>query len=239
MNATALLKTSVRVGVGTVALTAFSFISNVASSDAANITSLSNTGVDATGTPLADMTIGDPHYQIISAPGGSTTTIRVRTAASNFPIPPWIGNNPTSAWIGPNNANNLDGPVGDYTYRTTFDLTGFVPSTAQITGQWSADNRGIRILLNGVDTLNPPTPFNIFNTGFEPFSINSGFIPGINILDFVVSNTAGSAINPTGLRVEMVGHAEKIPTPALLPGLIGMGAAAIRKKAKKTGSLAD
>jgi hypothetical protein len=46
----------------------------------------------------------------------------------------------------------LDGPVGAYDYRTTFNLAGFNPSTASITGQWSTDNEGVEILINGVAT---------------------------------------------------------------------------------------
>jgi len=188
------------------------------------IPSLFNTGVDGSGTPLPDGTIGDPHYELVSVPGG-TTDIRVRTAAGGYPIPPYIGDNSSSAWIGPNNDGPdglyvYDGPVGLYVYRTTFSLTGFDPSTGMITGGWSSDNDGVSILLNGVDTGNPPTSFWQFVIGFAPFSITCGFVPGINTLDFIVNNDAG----PTALRVEMTGTAVPVPVPgAVVLAGIGLG----------------
>lgn len=168
------------------------------------IPSLFNTGVSNSRTPLPDGTIGDPHYNLVSVPGGSTTDIRVRTSAGGSPIPPYFGDTPRSAWIGPNNTVQLDGPTGLYVFRTTFDLTGLDPSTAQITGGWSTDNNGVSIRLNGIDTGTPPTPTNQFAIGFAPFTIASGFVPGVNTLDFVVFNISF----PTAVRVEMTGTAD-------------------------------
>jgi hypothetical protein len=170
---------------------------------AAVVISLFNTGVDASGTPLADDTIGDPHYVLVSPPP-PTTGIRVRTSAGGFPIPPYIGDDSSSAWIGSNFDHILDGNFGPFDYQTTFSLTGFLPSTAVITGAWTSDNEGVAILLNGVDTGIPPTAFNQFELGFVPFSISSGFLPGLNTLDFIVNNGGG----PTALRVEMTASAD-------------------------------
>jgi hypothetical protein len=196
-----------------------------AQANAAPITSLFNTGVDASGTPLPDGTIGDPHYVLAVVPGG-TTDIRVRTSAGGFPIPPYIPDDSLSAWIGPNNDPSVDGPGGLYDYKTTFDLTGFDPATASISGGWSSDNDGVAILLNGVNTGNPPTSFIQFAIGFAPFSISTGFVPGINTLDFLVDNGGG----PTALRVEMSGSASPVPEPGTLTlaavgfmGLMGYG----------------
>ena len=47
---------------------------------------------------------------------------------------------------------------GEYVYRTTFDLTGFDPTTAMISGIWSADDRGIDILINGTSTSRRSLP---------------------------------------------------------------------------------
>jgi hypothetical protein len=198
------------------------------------LTTLYNTGVDASGTPLPDATISDPHYSLLSVPGGSTTDIRVRTSAGGYPIDPshYIGDDSLSAWIGPNNDPALDGPVGLYDYRTTFDLTGFNPLTAQITGRWTTDNAGVSILLNGVNTGIPATSATQFNAGFVPFSITSGFQAGVNTLDFIINNDGG----PTALRVEMTGTAAApLPTTAVagmtLLGGFGMVQFARRRKA--------
>ena len=192
---------------------------------------LFNTGVNASGTPLADGVIGDPHYVLVGVPGG-TSALRVRTAVGGFPIPPYIGDNAFSAWIGPNNDSIIDGPVGLYDYQTTFSLAGFNASTASIFGGWSTDNNGIKILLNGVDTGNPGTSFVQFATGFAPFSITSGFLAGVNRLDFIVNNGGG----PTALRVEMHGSADLsggVPEPstwALMIGGFGMAGAMLRRR---------
>jgi hypothetical protein len=191
----------------------------------ANTITLYNTGVDSLGAVLADGTIGDPHYSLIGVPGG-TTDIRVRSAAG-YPIPPYVGGFAGSAWIGPNNNASLDGPVGHYTYRTTFDLSGLNPLTASITGGWSSDNNGVGIFLNGVDTGNLGTSFTQFSAGFAPFSILSGFLPAVNTLDFVVYNGGG----PTALRVELSGTADPlsqgVPDGGLTGMLLGLGIAAL------------
>jgi hypothetical protein len=109
-------------------------------------------------------------------------------------------NGPSSTWIAPE-ANQNFGPccdIGSYTYRTTFDLTGLNPATAQISGQWTTDNGGLDILINEVST-GFTTPDSAFFSGFFAFAIDSGFEAGINTLDFVVNNGGG----PHGLRVEI------------------------------------
>jgi hypothetical protein len=171
--------------------------SSIASAD--DIPGLYNTGVDDLGAVLTDGTIGDSHFALVSVPGG-TTDIRVRTAVGGYPIigyPFYTGDDTASAWIGPNNAADLDGPVGTYIFRTTFDLAGRDPSTVKITGQWSDDDVG-SMYLNGVPLGIQTAPEGWAFGYWSPFEINQGFVSGVNTLDFVVENRGG----PVGLRVE-------------------------------------
>lgn len=162
---------------------------------------LFNTGVDSTGVVLPNGSTEDSHYSLVSAPAAAASGIRAITLASGLP---YTGDDVApSRWIGPNSGSDLNGPAGNYTYETRFDLTGFDPSSASITGSWTTDNDGVDILLNGI-SLGLTTPIRSFDGPSLPFSFTSGFISGTNILDFVVHNEGG----PTALRVELSGTAD-------------------------------
>src|SRR5262249_2698200 len=117
------------------------------------------------------------------------------------------------------------------------------PSSASITGQWSSDNAGLKILLNGVDTGNPGNPYGPSGGPFSfdhwvSFLISAGFQDGLNTLDFIVmnGNNADDQTGPTSLRVELSGTAAATPLPAALPlfagGLGVIGLLARRRKRK-------
>jgi hypothetical protein len=169
---------------------------------------LYNTGVDASGTPLPDGTIGDPHYSLVSVPGG-TTDIRVRTSAGGYPVTAgYIGDDALSAWIGPNNDSSLDGPSGLYDYQTTFDINAINPATVSIMGQYATDNEMVDVYLNGHSLgISNPSPYGYAQ--WTPFQISpsTDFVSGNNTLDFIVNNDS----LPTALRVEMTAF---VPEPA-------------------------
>ncbi len=173
------------------------------------ISSLFSTGVDDNGVPLADRSIGagaiaDPHYSLFSVPAGGTTQIDVYTFNQGH----WISGDAKSTWIAPNSTAPgfvQAGLEGNYDYRTTFNLTGFDPATASITGKWAADNHGFDILINGHSTGNTTeTTTSDSFTFLHDFSISSNFGAAINTLDFLVNNSNGPGPNPTGLRVEIL-----------------------------------
>lgn len=195
---------------------------------------LFNTGVDSAGIVLADGAT-DPHYQLIEsaeAPFSSACLLCAYVVDQNgWPVGGgvWAADTSSSKWIAPKPDESMaagsDG-VGTYEYQTTFDLTGLIPSTAQIAGVWTSDNGGIEILLNGVEVSG--ATLNDYHTLNNPFSITAGFVAGLNTLDFVVANDPGGAEgNPTGVRAELSGTADPVPEPAtwglVALGLIGAG----------------
>ncbi len=110
------------------------------------------------------------------------------------PGTPTYWNDPTSQWIAPSDGLSSGHgifPQGVYDYRTTFDLTGYDPSKAYLTGIWQGYPAANDILFNG-QAQHIPTPF----LNPSPFTLSSGFVSGLNTLDFLVNNT-GFGNNPT------------------------------------------
>lgn len=174
----------------------------------APIPKLYNTGVDDTGALLGPGVV-DPHYQLIESAAPAFPGPEAFTLTPGFPVGPWVSEGPDSRWIAPQSNQSTGNEPGDYLYRTTFDLTGFDPAKARITGRWTSDNAGLDVLLNGISLW--ITQGGNF-VGFADFVIEAGFIDGTNTLDFVVNN-AGDTVNPTGLRVEMIGTVEQPDEP--------------------------
>lgn len=222
---------------------ACALLATAAPASAAPITTLYSTGQGAAGS-------ADPHYALAGAPGGYTTAYVVGQNAQ-FPFDAyWASNSfspaagaPASGWIAPTANVNTTHPDGYYTYRTTFDLTGFDPATARVTGFVAADN-AVQVFLNttpgppappagrgapGVTTaFAPPGPdpavsvyaplgytFTAGNFANQSFTLTGGFVPGQNTLTFVVYNEVQATGNPTGLRVALSGTADPLPAAAV------------------------
>lgn len=190
----------------------------------AQVISAFNTGVDDTGAPLDSYSV-DSHYQLISSadpqfPGPQTFVVDDTT----FPIATgdWIASSTYSKWIAPQADQNYGADptygnaVGDYTYRLTFDLSGYEPQLVVLSGQWTCDSAGTDILINGVSTGNSFSSTNpIVPRTWHSFAISTGFVAGTNKLDFVVERVPwfGASLLPTGLRAEVT--ISILPPPSL------------------------
>src|SRR5712691_9705080 len=93
---------------------------------AAPITTLFNTGVNASGTPLANGSI-DPHY---------TDTILADSVFVIAANGAWVSPGANAKYIAPDNSGGGTFGGGFYTldYVTTFSLTGFDPASVLISG---------------------------------------------------------------------------------------------------------
>jgi PEP-CTERM motif len=180
---------------------------------------LFNTGVDVTGAPLPGGS-PDPHWSIVAGPGitGPTAPFVV----DNQSVGGYYAQSSDSRWIGVN-ADGSDETAVSYTFRVTFDLTGFDPTTAVISGSWGVDNNG-SIELNAAPAIGTGeltlgggvvANFDIFHD----FTITGGFVAGINTLDILAEDDA----NPGALNVtNLVISTSAVPEPASLI-LIGSG----------------
>lgn len=192
-----------------------------APASAQTIAGLFNTGTDSSNLALAGGDgVTDPHYVIAA----STSPGFAGNQAVTYLHPAYAANDADSRWI---SISNTGSPGSNTTtYRLTFDLTGFDFLSALITGNWGVDNTGA-ILINGSATPNTLPLFTTanFNT-LHAFSISSGFVAGINTLDFVVTDLGA----PTALRVDDIsGTARLVNSAVPEPGtwammLVGFGA---------------
>lgn len=202
----------------------------VAPAGAATITTLFNTGVDASGAAIADNAV-DAHWVLASASPTYAGAVN-----GQFPIGPWLANTATSRWISPlpNAGTYPFDSVSDgvYTYSETFSLAGYQAATASFTGQFASDNTVDSIKLNGTTLAGSGGSF----TSYQSFdSAGATFNAGLNTLTFVVRNFASTNSNPTGLRVEVTGSAAVVPEPALWAMMVvgfGLVGAATRRRVR-------
>jgi len=163
------------------------------------------TGLNAAGAPAPSYSL-DLHWTVDGSPAvvGDAATV-----PGNY-----HPNTANSHWITKGIADLTSfKDATQFIFETTFDLTGLDPSTAVLSGNYDVDNTGV-ILLNGVSTgysclLIDQICFQPFN----PFTINSGFVSGINTLTVVLNNAGG----PMALLLDVHGTADPIdntPTPA-------------------------
>jgi len=186
---------------------------------AAAITGLFNTGVDAGGNVLGEGAT-DSHWLV----NGSTQAI--------------VYDHPS--YLLPADARfvaQLAG--GDYTtnpntYSLTFDLTGLNAATAQLSGQFEADNFA-SIFLNGhlIAQDIQATVFQNFQS-FTPFSATAAdFVSGINTLSVVLTDTGKpSAMLISGLSgtADVAGGVPEPAAWALMIAGLGLTGATLRRR---------
>jgi len=175
---------------------------------AASVPGLFNTGVDDFGAVLPAGSV-DAHYAMV---GPASGPVVFSSVVSLWAIPP-----AGAAWIGPLDGNHA-ALEGIYSYTMSFDLSGLDASTTVITGGLASDNNA-GIFLNGVDIgfSNPIVQFR----RLTPFTLQEGLLPGLNTLEFRVSNNPGTGQNPTGLLVANLVVVPE-PSPCALLALGGL-----------------
>jgi hypothetical protein len=179
---------------------------------------LFNTGVNAVNAQLPLGSV-DPHWTVVE--NGNLSAFVLNNQAPG----PYVVT-PTALWIW----QQADGNPGGVTrtLRQTFDLTGFDPTSAQITGRYATDNAGI-IQLNGVTVGVASASFSAF-TGF---SLTTNFVAGINTLDFVTTDFgAPSALIVDQLDLKASPLSTTAPEPTTLALLALGGAIVVRRRRK-------
>ena len=176
----------------------------------------------------------------------STKVSSVEGQTSNFGINPFTQavnlTTPGRAhWIADISSGNHGG-IGNWTYfvfRQTFDLTGYDPASANLTIRWAADDSGEIVAsrgslipalkLNGGSFVNYPgstlssrIPTYNFST---PQSITSGFVPGLNTIEFYVQGNGQT----DGFALELVSFTA-VPTPGAATVLGLGGLLAVRRR---------
>lgn len=182
----------------------------------APITGLFNTGVNSAGVAMGPGS-ADPHYSILSP---NQPAIVLKNALPGT----WLPNTPTRRWVWQSFTGTPTNTT--LTFRTTFDLTGLNASTASITGEWATDNFGLDILINGTSTGNTCGGF----SSLCNFSVLSGFVAGVNTLDFVVQDVgsiAGFLVSSISGTVDDA--VAGVPLPASL-ALLGFGVLAVARR---------
>lgn len=179
---------------------------------------LFGTGYDTNG--ILDTTLAgtaDPHYTIVqSADVNNLGPNAIVWNMSAYPIAAFGGafanGDGVSQWIG-TQGNSYSSPNGQYAYRTSFVLdTVDLSQPLTVSGTWWENNTGVSILLNG-----QPTGFTgVHNNAQGPnaFVITSGFKPGLNTLDFVITedgSNGGGSYKESAVRVEIRGLGQALP----------------------------
>jgi hypothetical protein len=174
-----------------------------------------NTGVDSSNVLVAPGAQAS-FWTLSAEPPGASETI------GGLPFRYFNGayfaDTTTAAWVSPQASGNA-GQAGLYTYDLVIDLASFDPATASIVGTFGTDNDGAiwlnanaPVVTTGPGAFGAPTAF----------TINSGFVAGLNTIHVQVNNGG----DPTAFFVSFTSataSAVQIPVPAVSwPALAGL-----------------
>ena len=185
---------------------------------AATIT-VHNTGVNASDV-LVSPGAAASFWTLSSEPAGASEAIGSNAFRFNCC---YFADTATAAWVSPG-SNGSAGVGGFYVYDLVINLTGFDPATASITGTFGTDNDG-SIYLNS----NAPVATTCFGCFGAPtaFTINSGFVAGLNTIHVTVNNGGDPTAFFVSFTTATAGPgAGGVPEPATVlltcVGLVGL-----------------
>ncbi len=172
------------------------------------VTGLFDTGVNASGTPLASGAT-DPNWTVLGSPVGSGLATVGSLAGT------WLGTDSSSQWIYEPSDN---GASAYFDFGTSFTVSAGEASTLSITGQYAVDNELVNVFLNGHSlgiSDGFPGESLVGFSSFTSFEIpeGSGFVEGTNTIEFETYNDGG----PEGLRVEWTGETAAAPGGGSVP----------------------
>jgi len=174
-----------------------------------------NTGVDASNVLVAPGAQAS-FWTLSAVPPGASEAIG--SLPFRYFNGAYFADTTTAAGVSPQASGNA-GQGGLYTYDLVINLAGFDPATASIVGTFGTDN-------DGAIWLNSNAPVATTGPGAfgapTPFTINSGFVAGLNTIHVQVNNAG----DPTAFFVSItsaVASAVQIPVPAVSwPALAGL-----------------
>ena len=135
----------------------------------------------------------DPNWSVVNPNSCCTYSGSAAVLSAGNLYSSWPADTASGQWISWSDTSD-GGPAG-YTFTQTFDLSGFDPSTAAISGTLWADDAAY-MYLNGVQIAYADTSsFTASGQPGVPFSIGPSsalFLPGVNTLTVVLSSSDSS-----------------------------------------------
>jgi hypothetical protein len=132
----------------------------------------------------------DPHWKIVSRSDDPTFKPQMAVVRGMKPDEYFmVDDRDHSQWLSLLPGDREYPQEITFTFRTEFDLTGMLASTAVLRGKFVADDRLVGIRLNGRRLAVPAHPDGGPFLAWTSFQIASGFVKGKNVLEFEVLNS--------------------------------------------------